>query len=115
MNPFIPERIEQTLVAQSITLLSQIEARASTLSDVQDARALMMLVGQVLDNVSALTGDTKYDRERHRICSVEADYLFSRPLVLSHKNRAAIQQQMQDFAASIRATLSPSKDDDIPF
>ena len=115
MNPFTPERIEHNLVAQCMTLLSQIEARASTLLDVQDASALMILVGQVLDNVSALTGDTKYDRERYRICSVEADYLFSRPLTLSHKGRVAIQKQMQDFAARIRSTLTSIKDEEFPF
>ncbi|MBL8564334.1 MAG: hypothetical protein JNM89_01300 [Hyphomicrobiaceae bacterium] len=115
MSKFAPERIEQNLVAQTEALLCRIEARASRLSDIQDASALMMLVGQVLDNVSALTGETKHDRERYRICSVEADYLFSGPLALSHKNRVAIQNHMHDFAASIRSTLNPPKDDDIPF
>lgn len=115
MDKFAPANIERHLVQQTRNLLSRIDAASSRLRNVDDVKALMMLVDHVADNVSALTGDAVRDNRRDCLSIAEADYLFSRPFELRHETRDAIHEQMQKFTAAMRATLDPPKDEDVPF
>jgi hypothetical protein len=115
MQHFAPHQLEQRLVEQTMTLLSRIEAASGRIADVRDVAALMLLVDQVHDNVSALTGEVGHDCDRDNLGITEADYLLSRPLELSELSRVAIRDQVYKLAARMRAIVDGPQDEDVPF
>lgn len=116
MDTFAPANIQRHLIEQTKILLGRIEAASGRLSTATDARALLMLVAQVEDNVSALTGGIHCGTNpADLIRSIEADYLFSRPLDLRPEARVGIHRQMLKFTAAIRSIIDPPKDDEVPF
>lgn len=115
MHKFTPATIEHHLIEQTRVLLSRIDAVSGRLGNATDVKALMMLVDHVADNVSALTGDAVRDNRRDCLTIAQSDYLFSRPLELSHETRDAIHKQMLKFTGVMRAALDRPKDEDVPF
>lgn len=115
MSHFTQDTIKSLLVAQSASLLSRIEAGSSRIKDVRDVAALMLLVDQVHDTVSALTGEAGYDCDRDRLGVTEADYLLSRQLELTESGRIAIRDHMFMLAARMRAIIDGPQDEDVPF
>lgn len=115
MFEFTVAAIEQKLLSEAEFLLARIEAVSGRLETLSDVKALMLLVDQVSDNVTALTGELTLETDQSRDRNIEAEYLLSKPHVLTNKARTAIHREMLKLALRIRETLNPPKDEEISF
>jgi hypothetical protein len=115
MSEFTPAAIEQKLLTETEFLLARIEVVSSRLENLSDVKGLILLIDQVSDNVTALTGEPTLEEDQSRDRNIEAEYLFSQPHVLTRTARTAIHREMLRLALRIRETLNPPKDEEFPF
>lgn len=115
MFEFTTAAIEQKLLSEAGFLLARIEAVSGRLETLSDVKVLMLLLDQVSDNVTALTGEPAVQTDQARHCSIEAEYLLSQPHVLTNEARTAIHREMLKLTLRIRETLNPPKDEEFPF